>query len=159
ARLDRKAIAVRDRKPDHREVERIAGRPDHIGDASHAQIELGQDFLVESVAQSRQRLFRDSYTVRDDIDIDRLGELGVSPLGPTTTVMRDAGAGHKPPLYACKAAEQSDAVARELVQVNGMAAPGARDVRLADKLRLRRRQITHFAVVLAHPGEPPVRIL
>src|SRR5262245_28330730 len=73
--------------------------------------------------------------------------------------MQVAGELHNAAFDACKAAEQSDAVARKLMQVDGMAAPGAGDVRLAGKLRLRRRQVTYFAVVLAHPGEPPVRIL
>src|SRR4029077_8080811 len=56
-------------------------------------------------------------------------------------------------------AEEYHAIAGELVQVDGMAAPGAGDMRLAGKLRLRRRQLADSPIVLAHFGEPPVRVL
>src|SRR5262249_215985 len=56
-------------------------------------------------------------------------------------------------------AEQNDPVARELMQIEGVAAAGARDMRLAGKLRPWRRQLVHGAIVDPELVRPPVCVL
>src|SRR5262249_48345256 len=55
-------------------------------------------------------------------------------------------------------AEQGHAVAGEPMQVDGVPALGAGDMRLAGKLCARRWQLADLSIVLAHPREPPVRV-
>src|SRR5262249_51134727 len=54
---------------------------------------------------------------------------------------------------------KSDNILRELMQVDGVATLGAGNMWLARELRARQRQPADLPVVLAHPGEPPVRVL
>src|SRR6516225_8810367 len=62
-------------------------------------------------------------------------------------------------LDAFEATEQRDTIVRELMQVDGVTALGAGDMRLARKFRPRRRQFADLPVILAHPRKPPVRVL
>ena len=91
--------------------------------------------------------------------IHRLNEFCFRAVGRRQIVMQIALEPEDVALDVLEATEQSDAVAGELMQVDGVAALGAGDVRLAGKLRLRRRQLAYLPIVLAHPGEPPVRVL
>jgi hypothetical protein len=60
---------------------------------------------------------------------------------------------------AGEAAKKGDAVVRELMQVDRMAAFGAGDMRLARKLRFRRRQLAYLAIIVAEPVDPPIGVL
>src|SRR5215475_12191466 len=91
--------------------------------------------------------------------VHRLDKFRFRAVGRRQIVMQIALEPKDIVLGALEAAEQSDAVACELMQVDCVAALGAGDVRLAGKLRLRRRQLAYLPIVLAHPGEPPVRVL
>jgi len=140
--LDRESIRVEDRQSDNREVKPITGRPNHGRDRGSREIELRELRGGKSVAQRWQCLFRRSYSGRRHIGVDGLGEVCLVLVGRGQIPMEigrelDAVAGD-----AVEMAEHNHPVASELMQIEGVAAARARNVRLAGEFRAPRRQLS-----------------
>src|SRR5262245_32463273 len=139
--LDGKSIGVKDRQPDYREVELVAGRPDDNGNAGCYQVKFADERRRKAIAQGWQRFLRRTHFSCRHIGVDGLGKVGLMLVGFGEILMK---VGRKPDLIAGNALEmtqQNDSVAGELMQIECMTAPGARDMRLAGELRPRRLQL------------------
>src|SRR5262245_59506136 len=121
--LDGEPIGVKDRQPDYREVELVAGRPDDSGNAGCYQVKLGDEWRRKAIAQGWQRFLRRTHFSRRHIGVDGLGKVGLMLVGFGEILMKvrckfDLGASN-----TFEVPQQNDPVAGELMQIESMTAP------------------------------------
>src|SRR5262249_31453193 len=141
------------------EIECISDCPYDGRNSRLFQAQFGNDFLLVTIAQLRNRLWKSSQIRAKDVLVHLLQSVDLELIDLGESLFQ-VGRDDEPPVsYIPHMAEQNDTLPGKLMQIQALAAVLAGDLRMGMKLVPRRFQLFDFGIKHPHAREPVVDVL